>query len=94
MQILARIDTNGTWDDFEMDWEGDAWVATHPAALTEVTVEGKMRNTTGDGTVSMANPTSARFGRGSKEQEKTLYLSTSGDTTHAGQVIAVQTWLI
>ncbi|MDI1488669.1 MAG: hypothetical protein OHK93_007945 [Ramalina farinacea] len=94
VQILARIDTDGSWDDFDMDWEGNAWVATHQAALMEVTVEGKMRNTTGDGTFSMANPTSARFGRGSKEEEKTLYLSAAGDQTHAGQVIAVKTWLI
>ena len=94
VQILARIDTDGSWDDFDMDWEGNAWVATHAGALMEVTVDGKMRNTTGDGTFSMANPTSARFGRGSKEQEKTLYLSASGDSTCAGQVIAVQTWLM
>ncbi len=94
VQILARIDTDGSWDDFDMDWEGNAWVATHQSALMEVTVQGKMRNTTGDGTFTMANPTSARFGRGSKEQEKTLYLSAAGDRTHAGQVIAVQTWLM
>ena len=92
VQIIARLETSAIWDDFDMDWEGNAWVATHSNALMEVTVEGRMRNTTAEDT--FAQPTSARFGRGSKEQERTLYLSTGGNEKNAGQVVAVKTWLI
>ena len=29
VEILARIEEKGIWDDFDMDWEGNAWVAIH-----------------------------------------------------------------
>lgn len=90
VQILARVDSPADlWDDFDLDWEGNAWVATHAQKVCEVTVEGKKRNVTG-----IMQPTSARFGRGSKQQEKTLYLSTVGNGTGGGQVVALKTWLV
>ena len=90
VQILARADSPAAkWDDFDLDWEGNAWVGTHAGSVYEVTVEGKQRNVTG-----VENPTSARFGRGSKQQEKILYLSTTGNATVAGQVIALNTCLL
>lgn len=96
VEILARVEVpSARYDDFDMDWEGNAWVATHPNALTEVTIEGKQRNITGDGNImEMTQPTSATFGRGSKQREKTLYVTTSGSSTAGGQVIAIDTCLI
>lgn len=90
VQILSRVDQPGQlWDDFDLDWEGNAWVATHAEGVYEVTVEGKQRNITG-----IVEPTSARFGRGSKQQEKTLYLSTVGNGTGGGQIVALNTCLV
>ena len=91
VEILGRLDVpTAKYDDFAMDWEGNAWVATHPNALSQVTVEGRQRNVTGDSdTVTMTQPTSAEFGRGSKQEEKTLYITTSG-----GQLIAINTCMI
>jgi hypothetical protein len=92
VQILARV-KSGAYDDFDMDWEGTAWIATHANALNEVTIEGKQRNTTADPDFEMLQPTGAIFGRGSKQEEKTLYLTTGGGKA-GGQVVSVQTWLI
>ena len=91
VEILARAGPAvTTFDDIAMDWEGNSWIATHPNALTEITVEGKQRNITANSNdVGMKQPTSARFGRGSKKAEKTLYMTTIG-----GQVFAVDTCLI
>lgn len=84
-----------SYDDLAMDWEGNAWIATHTDALTEITVEGKSRNITADEKgVEMTQPTSVVFGRGSKKQEKTVYIVTSGNQTTGGQVFAVDTCLI
>ena len=96
VEIIARVDVPQTvYDDFDMDWEGNAWIATHPNMMSEVTVEGKERNITGDGgSLEMSQPTAARFGRGSKQAEKTLYVVTGGSQTAGGQIVAVETWLI
>ena len=77
VQLLAR-QKDGIWDDFDIDWEGNAWIATHRGDLTEVTVEGRERKMTQCKGVRMFDPTSARFGRGSKKQENTLYIVTAG----------------
>ena len=79
----------GLWDDFDLDWEGNAWVATHAEGVYEVTVEGKQRNITG-----IVVPTSARFGRGSKIQKNSLYLSTVGNGTVGGQVVALNICMV
>ena len=89
VQILARAPSTALWDDFDLDWEGTAWVATHASEVYAVTIEGKEKNNTG-----IMEPTSARFGRGSKQQENILYLSTVGEGTTAGQVVALNTCLV
>ncbi|KAL2047412.1 hypothetical protein N7G274_001433 [Stereocaulon virgatum] len=90
VQILARINLPTIYDDFDMDWAGTAWVATHANMLTQITVEGKQRNTTGTGSdTAMIQPTSAQFGRGSKEAENTIYMTTAGNNTVGGQVLAI-----
>lgn len=88
--ILARIDPPSELvDDFDLDWECNAWIATHAEEVYEVTVEDKRRNVRG---IMESMP--ARFGRGSKEQEKTLCLSTVGEGNTAGQIVALKTWLV
>ena len=93
VEILARIELKGIWDDFDMDWEGNAWVATHRGDLMEVAVDGRQRNTTintkGCNGLQMLDPTSARFGKGSKKEEKTLYVSTAGNNDGSAQVLAI-----
>ena len=90
VQILARINLPAVYDDFDMDWEGTAWIATHGNMLNEITVEGKQRNVTGTGPkTEMIEPTSAQFGRGSKEAEKTVYVTAAGNKTAGGQVLAI-----
>lgn len=96
VQILARQGKGITaYDDFVMDWEGNAWVATHPNMVVEITTGGKQRNfTAADSAVVMTQPTSAVFGRGSKNAEKKLYLTTTGSQTIGGQVFGVNTCLL
>ncbi|MCJ1381737.1 hypothetical protein MMC17_004848, partial [Xylographa soralifera] len=90
VEIIARIDVPLKYDDFDMDWTGTAWIATHPNMLIEITIEGKQRNITGDGkNMDMAQPTSAQFGRGSKQNEHTVYMTTAGDNKVGGQIVAV-----
>ncbi len=92
VEILARVEF-GAYDDFDMDWEGNAWIATHSDALSEVTLQGKQRNITAQPNFKMLQPTGAIFGRGSKQEEKTLYITTGGGGKAGGQVVSVQTWL-
>ncbi|MCJ1291025.1 hypothetical protein MMC34_002567 [Xylographa carneopallida] len=93
--VLARINLPAVYDDFDMDWEGTAWIATHGNMLSEITVEGKQRNVTANGqSMEMTEPTSAQFGRGSKQAENTVYIVTAGNNTVGGQVVAVNLCLI
>ena len=96
--VLARVDVpKERVDDFDMDWAGNAWVATHPNVITQVSVEGNQRNFTGNNSgdaIEMQQPTSARFGRGSAEQERVLYVVTAGTKTVWGQIIALNTWML
>ena len=95
VEVLARINLPAIYDDFDMDWEGTAWIATHGNMLNEVTVEGKQRNFTGNGqNLEMTEPTSAQFGRGSKQAENTIYVTTAGNDKVGGQVFAVNICLI
>ncbi|KAK3167726.1 hypothetical protein OEA41_010854 [Lepraria neglecta] len=95
VEVLARINLPAIYDDFDMDWEGTAWIATHGNMLNEITVEGKQRNITGNGqNIEMTEPTSAQFGRGSKQAENTIYVTTGGNDTVGGQVLAVNICLI
>lgn len=94
VQILATTHLPAIFDDFDMDWEGTAWVATHGNMLSQITVEGKQRNITGSGNTEMVEPTSVQFGRGSKQLEKTIYMTAAGNKTVGGQVLAINVCLI
>lgn len=74
-----------SYDDFAIDQGGNAWIATHPNSLTEWTSEGTSSNITGNAeSIEMIQPTAVNFGRGSTQEESTLYM-----TTYGGQIIAI-----
>ena len=97
IEILGRAVPEAlAFDDLVIDWEGNAYIATHPNVVTEITLEGKQRNFTGTD-MEMANPTSITWGRGSPEQEKILYVSTNGQSGRnfvGAQVVALDTRLL
>lgn len=96
VEVLARAENDvSTFDDFAMDWEGNAWVATHSKMVTEISVEGRQRNfTSGADVPDMTQPTSIVFGRGSKEEENTLYIVTAGFKEIGGQVFRMRACII
>lgn len=94
IEIIGRAVPGAVaFDDLVLDWEGNAWIATHPNVVTQITLSGKQRNFTG-GDTELANPTSIVWGRGSPEAEKTLYISTNGVSSKGfvgAQVVAMDT---
>ncbi len=82
------------FDDFALDREANAWITAHPNEVIEVTAKGIQRNVTADSSIEFLQPTAARFGRGYKRKESTLYVVTFGSATAGGQVIAINTHLI
>ncbi|KAL9068032.1 MAG: hypothetical protein Q9161_006477 [Pseudevernia consocians] len=93
VEILVGVGgPSADYDDFDIDREGNAWIATHPNAVVEASTEGKLRNITRDGNITdLIQPVSVKFGRGSRQEEKILYVVTAGSDTAGGQVIAVST---
>ena len=98
VEVIARVDVPAVVvDDFDIDWAGNAWIATHPNVVTQVSPEGIQRNFTGDNGgngIEMSQPTSARFGRGSAQEGSVLYVVTGGSETAGGQIIALNTWML
>ena len=76
------------YDDLVIDWEGNAWVAAHPNAVSEITLQGIDRNFTSKGK-DIAQPTSVLWGNGSRK--KVLYVTCSGDQSVGGQLWALDT---
>ncbi len=93
VEILATA-PSFIFDDFALDREASAWITAHPNAVIEVTTKGIQRNATADSSIEFLQPTAARFGRGHKHKENTLYVVTVGSATGGGQVIAINTHLI
>ena len=98
IQVIARVDVpEVVYDDFDMDWAGNAWCATHPNVVTEVSLGGTQRNFTGakgGADIELSQPTSARFGRGSAQEQRVLYEVTGGSESAGGQIVAFNTWMI
>ena len=102
VEMLGRgMGYSALYDDFDFDWKGDAWIATHRNGLSEVTLSGKQREITDtdiaedSDNLEMMNPTAVNFGRGSIREEKKVYMVTYGPRTGGGgQVIAVNAALI
>lgn len=86
--------TGNIYDDFALDWQGNAWITNHPNLVTEVTAGGEQITIIGGGSSkNIIEPTSAVFGRGSRVQECTLYVVGAGissnTTITSGQVIGI-----
>lgn len=85
------------YDDIALDvknGEGSAWIASHPSYAVRVDVGASGAQYVVNDTTLLLNPTSAAFGRGSRAQEKTLYVTNggefSGNDLINGGVVAVQ----
>lgn len=80
VEIIANITASATtgahYDDFALDRHGKAWIATHPEYVVEVDLDGA-QNVISNETL-LLNPTSAAFGRGTREEEKILYVTNGG----------------
>jgi hypothetical protein len=80
VEIIANITASATmgahYDDFALDKEGKAWIATHPEYVVGIDVNGA-QNMIANETL-LLNPTSAAFGRGSLGQERILYVTNGG----------------
>lgn len=84
------------FDDFAVDGEGTKWVATHDDAVTVIKAGGErwVIRDVGNG-VGLRAPTSAAMGRGSKEEERTVYVVTGGvgmlqGGVRGGQIVAIR----
>lgn len=97
VEVLARLpaDSKDAWDDLAVDGEGCAWVMRHPGSVDKVVPDGEVRVVAGEHPeFKIDAPTSAQFGRGSEEQERTLYVVTGGTYPSPGQIIAIDTAMI
>ena len=98
--IALTLPAVDAWDDFAVDCKGNAWITSHPNAVTQVTLGGRQRNFTVDDPKSdIQQPTALVFGRGSRDAEKTLFVVTAGGTNPEkkqipGQILAFDTRLI
>lgn len=101
VEVLSHVEEGSAWDDFDIDREGNAWISAHPKSVTKVSLSENWTQTVfgGKDNATLADPTSASFGRGSKKEERTLYVSTGGLTylvdgkVFGGQVVAIDTWM-
>ncbi|KAM7186293.1 hypothetical protein V8F33_011889 [Rhypophila sp. PSN 637] len=74
---------NVVYDDIALDRKGKvAWIASHPDYAVGVRLNGNnhaqrvIQNST-----LLLNPTAAAFGRGSRKEERTLYITNGGEFT-------------
>ena len=92
--VITRSFTGNIFDDFALDGQGSAYIANHQNSVTEVTKWGGQLIVAGGGnSTQFIEPTSTRFGRGSCEEECTLYVVGAGmksnTTIISGQVVAI-----
>ncbi|KAG9232599.1 hypothetical protein BJ875DRAFT_73527 [Amylocarpus encephaloides] len=79
VQILSNPTMGIVFDDFPIDGSGNAWIASHPSQVVKVRNGGAQKVLTN--ATALLNPTSARFGRGSARQLRTLYITNGGEFT-------------
>jgi hypothetical protein len=65
------------FDDFALDGEGKAWIATHTSDVIETEV-GKGVVADIQNATLLLNPTSAAFGPGGERERRTLYVTNGG----------------
>lgn len=96
LTIIGNSPSNLTFDDFALG-NATAWMTNHPNVLSTFNSAGKQNNVLGEDTCPLLiEPTAAKFGRGTPEQECMLYVVTGGriDSNSeiiSGQVIQVKT---
>jgi len=102
VKILSHASDVGViYDDFALDinrgGQGEVWIASHPSQAVRVTISsgsGSGQQFVVNDTALLKNPTSAAFGRGSKKQERTLYITNggefSGNDLINGGVVAIE----
>lgn len=104
-KVLATLDSSEfeAYDDFAMDQEGNALIATHPNSVYQASLRGKQSvHSRSD---VFAEPTSSIFGRGSAKEAHTIYVTAGGRTgqstvwvptnrtpSQGGQVIAIDNY--
>lgn len=99
--IARTITPLDQWNDFTLDLEGSAWIATGGANTSQKidARTGDVRIVAGDmKSMAIAEPTSAKFGR-SECDSTVLYVTAAGgfvtpvdgDTIVGGQFVAVST---
>ena len=86
-QILANLSIPERYDDFALDSNGAALIATHQNSVYKVSLDGT--TTLFSQSSFMLEPTSSIFGRGNAKEESTLYLPTDGHPPCGGQLIAI-----
>lgn len=87
IEVLANLNTTTTQlfvDDFAIGEDGTAWIATHPNQVVRVAPDGTQLVIANASL--LLNPTSAALGRGSREQEKILYVTDGGEFLATGLV--------
>ena len=87
---ISTLEPSLRYDDFAFDRAGNALVATHPNHVYKVSLDGQQSLHSNSSV--FAEPTSSIFGRGSKKEEATLYLSTGGRKGEGGQVVALENY--
>lgn len=90
-KLTSPLSSSFKYDDFAFDANGNAYITNHPDTITIVSPSESQVIMAGHNS-AFDGPTSAAFGRGSREANCTLYVVTAGSTsTHSGQVISVNT---
>ena len=94
ISIIAQSNPGDKFDDFAIDGHGNAWIANHPNAVTEVT--NRARQMTVANTTEFVQPTAAAFGKGHCQSDRILYVVTGGQASNtsiaSGQVFAINTF--
>ena len=85
VQELATLPSGVQYDDFALDSNGNAFIATHPNTVYQVSLTGEQ--TLFSNFTSMVQPTSASFGGQYSSEADTLYVVTSETT--GGQLFAL-----
>ena len=85
VSIIARSPPGLTYDDFALDSQGNAWIASHPNAISKVTPGGQQTIAVGGGSsTELSQPSSLIAGSG--KLSGTIYAVTGGEASSAGAI--------
>lgn len=84
IEVVSKSSAAGpdvVYDDIALDLvHGKAWIASHPDYAVDVSLMNGGQTVVSD-TAKLLNPTSAAFGRGGIQQQRTLYVTNGGEFT-------------